>query len=205
MIVALEGLDNCGKTTITNLLNEYYKGKSIKIEISKEFLTPIGKILKEMVVNDDIDPTLKAYLFAADRYYRMKEIDYTEKKIYIFDRYVPSAMAYREAEGINLNWIRSINEIFPTPDLCFFIDITAKESIKRNTDTKFNIRYSEEYLNKVRECYLSYLEEYDMIYLDGNNKLEETMMEIVFYIDREIEKNDNKSKAVKVKGKVNGI
>ena len=68
-----------------------------------------------------LDPILKAYLFATDRYIRMKNItnDDFKEKIMLFDRYVPSALAYRMAEGVDKNWVANINSIFPKADLGF--------------------------------------------------------------------------------------
>ena len=43
------------------------------------------------------------------------------------------------AENIDKNWVKNINRIFREPDMIFYIDITPQESIRRNTDTKFNI------------------------------------------------------------------
>ena len=41
MIVIFEGLDNCGKTTLVQMLNKYYSSIEIETEISKEFETNI--------------------------------------------------------------------------------------------------------------------------------------------------------------------
>lgn len=122
-----------------------------------------------MAKEGTLDPILKTYLFATDRYIRMKKIskDDLKNKIILFDRYVPSAIAYRMAEGINKNWVTSINSVFPKADIGFFIDITSTESVKRNTDTKFNIISTSDHLDKVRESYLSILDENNLIYING--------------------------------------
>jgi|MGYP000068340438 dTMP kinase len=169
MLVIFEGLDNCGKTTLVQMIKEYYMKLDIPVEISKEFETNIGKELKQMAKAGTLDPILKAYLFATDRYIRMKNItnDDFKEKIMLFDRYVPSALAYRMAEGVDKNWVANINSIFPKADLGFFIDITPEESIRRNTDTKFNIKASAEHLAKVRNAYLSIINENNLIHVNG--------------------------------------
>ena len=95
-----------------------------------------------MAKEGTLDPILKAYLFATDRYIRMKNIDQEDlkNKIMLFDRYVPSALAYRMAEGVDKNWVTNINSVFPKADIGFFIDITPNESVNRNTNAKFNIK-----------------------------------------------------------------
>ncbi|MBS5103802.1 MAG: hypothetical protein KHZ04_03695 [Dorea sp.] len=109
-------------------------------DFTREFETNIGREIKEMSKAGVLDPVLKTYLFAADRYIRTKiyEEDYNSK-IILFDRYYQSALAYRMAENIDKNWVKNINRIFREPDMIFYIDITPQESIRRNTDTKFNI------------------------------------------------------------------
>lgn len=108
---------------------------------------------------------LKAYLFAT-RYIRMKNItnDDFKEKIMLFDRYVPSTLAYRA-------------------DLGFFIDITPEESIKRNTDTKINIKASAEHLAKVRNAYLSNINENNLIHVNGMQPIEYIFDEIISNIE----------------------
>lgn len=74
MIVIFEGLDNCGKTTLVQMLNKYYFSIEIETEILKEFETNIGKELKNMAKEGKLDPILKAYLFATDRYKNERNI-----------------------------------------------------------------------------------------------------------------------------------
>ena len=113
-------------------------------------------------------------------------------KIILFDRYVPSAIAYRMAEGINKNWIASINSVFPKADIGFFIDITPYESIKRNIDTKFNIKATPEHLDKVRRAYLSILEDNNLIYVNGMQPIENIFDEIIEKIEEFRIQNDRR-------------
>lgn len=194
MLVIFEGLDNCGKTTLVQMIEEYYSKLKIDAEVSKEFETNIGKELKKMAIEGTLDPVLKSYLFATDRYIRMKNImqEDLNNKIILFDRYVPSAIAYRMAEGLNKNWIASINSVFPKADIGFFIDITPYESIKRNIDTKFNIKATPEHLDKVRRAYLSILEENNLIYVNGMQPIENIFDEIIEKIEEFRIQNDRR-------------
>jgi dTMP kinase len=191
MLITFEGLDNFGKTTLVNKIKDYYLGLGVNVEISKEFETNIGIELKKMAIAGTLDPILKTFLFATDRYIRMKNIskDELNNKIILFDRYVPSAIAYRTAESVNKDWVESINSIFPKTDFGFFIDITPTESIKRNTDEKFNIKSSPEYLEKVREAYLSILDENKLIYINGMQSLDNIFDEVITKIEEYIKNN----------------
>lgn len=193
MLIIFEGLDNCGKTTLVKMLKDYYDKVGVETEISREFETNIGIELKKMAKEGKLDPIIKSYLFATDRYIRMKNLSQEDlqNKIMLFDRYVPSAIAYRMSEGIDKNWITNINSIFPKPDLGFFIDITPDESIKRNNDDKFNIKYTKEQLEKVRESYLSILDENNLIYINGMQPIERVFNDVVEKIE-EVRKNNGK-------------
>lgn len=196
MIVIFEGLDNCGKTTIITLLEKYYIENGIKVEISKEFKTPIGELLKELIVAKEADPILKTFLFAADRYYRMKDKIFNEDTLYLFDRYVPSAVAYRDAEGCNIDWVKEVNSIFPEPDLCFYIDISPEESIFRNSDLKFNIKYDKDFLLNAKKCYDRNLTGNTCVKIDGSKSIDEILDIIINSINNIID-FDQKDKAKK--------
>lgn len=194
MLVIFEGLDNCGKTTLVEMIKNYYLNIGVDAEISKEFETNIGRELKQMAKEGTLDPILKAYLFATDRYIRMKSIrlEDLKNKIMLFDRYVPSALAYRMAEGVNKDWVTNINLVFPKADIGFFIDITPNESVKRNTDTKFNIKATPEHLNKVRDAYLSILEENNLIYINGMQSIDKIFNEVIQKIEEFRKKNERR-------------
>lgn len=194
MLVIFEGLDNCGKTTLVQMIKDYYLRLGIDAEISKEFETNIGKELKKMAKEGTLDPILKAYLFATDRYIRMKNIRQEDlnNKIMLFDRYVPSALAYRMAEGVDKNWVTNINSVFPKADIGFFIDISPDESVNRNIETKFNIKATPEHLTKVRRAYLSILDEYNLIYINGMQPIENIFGEVIEKIEEFRKKNERR-------------
>lgn len=189
MIVIFEGLDNCGKTTLVSLLYDYYVKKGIAVEMSKEFETNIGIELKNMAKSGNLDSVIKSFLFATDRYIRMKNMNFNDNTIILFDRYVPSAIAYRMAEGIDKEWISALNSIFPKADIGFYIDISGEKSVSRNSDEKFNIKASKEHLNDVRNAYLSILEENNLIYIDGNQPQQIIFEQVVEKIN-EVRKTD---------------
>lgn len=175
MLIAFEGLDNSGKTIISERLSEELKLLGYDVGYDHEFETLIGKNILILNREGSLDPITKTFLFACDRHIRLKkytESDF-ENKIIIFDRYVPSAVAYRMAENIERSWVENVNSVFPVPDLTFYIDITADESIKRRTPNKQSLNYTEEELNKVREAYLSIFGDYNMVRVDGMRPFDE--------------------------------
>lgn len=185
MIIALEGIDNAGKTTLTELLMKEFLKLGKQVTISKELTTDVGKLIKSTIKRGKLTPVSKTFLFAADRQIRIEQLE-EEKRfngIVIFDRYLHSAVVYREAEGLEGSWVKEVNKNIPNSSISFYIDITAEESIKRNTDSKFNIHYSKEHLNKVRNAYLKYVEQGELIKIDGMKKTGDICHEIMCILE----------------------
>lgn len=169
MIIALEGIDNAGKTSVAQILEKKFIEKGKVTVVSKELTTSVGGLIKSSIKGEGLSPISKAFLFAADRQIRIESLYSHDsfEHVVIFDRYLYSAIAYREAEGLEGSWVKDLNKYVPPSDFNFYIDITAEESIRRNTDKKFNIHYDVEYLKRVRESYLRYVNCGELIKIDG--------------------------------------
>lgn len=180
MILVLEGIDNCGKTTISELLAQYFRGKGQSVYISKELTTNVGSLIKDTFKTSSLSPIMKTFLFAADRQLRLEEIAKDNKyDILIFDRYLYSAVAYREAEGIDGHWVQEVNKFIPPFDVGFYIDISPDESIRRNTNAKFNIHYTLEYLSCARNSYLREVDNGNLIMINGMCSSEDVYKQII--------------------------
>lgn len=186
MIIALEGIDNAGKTSIAEKLMSYFLGKGKQAIISKELTTRVGSTIKEGFKNEELSPISKAFLFAADRQIRIEQLkeELTDDKIIIFDRYIYSAVVYREAEGMEGNWVKEINRNVPQSDVCIYIDITPDESLRRNTDTKFNIHYTLEHLEKVRDAYHKYVNSGELMIIDGMRAIDDVLSDAIAVIEK---------------------
>ena len=104
---------------------------------------------------------------------------------------MPSAIAYRMADGIDKEWVQGINKNFPRHDLGFYIDITPDESIRRNTDQKFNIRYSYDHLARVRKAYKSILDEYSLEQIDGTQSINDIFKHIASKVNNKIKEKED--------------
>ena len=160
VLVNLEGIDGCGKSTQSKLLLEKLEGEGEKVIILKEpTKRPHGQKLwdvlhgKRKATNEEI-----LELFVLDRIQHVEEkiqpaLD--DGTVILMDRYYYSSMAYQVAGGIDVEEIRKKHVFAPKPDVVLIFDLpvsVALERVKGHSDAdEFE---KEEHLEKVREAYL---------------------------------------------------
>ena len=160
VLVNLEGIDGCGKSTQSKLLLEKLEGEGEKVIILKEpTKRQHGQKLWDMLhgkrkaTNEEI-----LELFVLDRKQHVEEkiepaLD--SGAVVLMDRYYYSSMAYQVAGGIDVEEIREKHEFAPKPDVVLIFDLpvsVALERVKGHSDAdEFE---KEEHLEKVREAYL---------------------------------------------------
>ena len=160
VLVNLEGIDGCGKSTQSKLLLEKLEGEGEKVIILKEpTKRPHGQKLwdvlhgKRKATNEEI-----LELFVLDRIQHVEEkiqpaLD--DGAVILMDRYYYSSMAYQVAGGIDVEEIREKHAFAPKPDIVLIFDLPvsiALERVKGHSDAdEFE---KEEHLEKVREAYL---------------------------------------------------
>jgi len=161
VLVNLEGIDGCGKSTQSKLLLEKLEGEGEKVIILKEpTKRPHGQKLWDMLhgkrkaTNEEI-----LELFVLDRKQHVEEkiqpaLD--DGTVILMDRYYYSSMAYQVAGGIDVEEIREKHVFAPKPDVVLIFDLpvsVALERVKGHSDAdEFE---KEEHLEKVREAYLN--------------------------------------------------
>ena len=186
MIIAFEGLDNSGKTTQAEIIQSYLTSYGKSAILSRELTTDVGILLKSSFNEKPYSALVKSYLFAADRQIRIEEIQLHknyQNSIIIFDRYKHSAIAYRESEGLDANWISIINKYVLPYDVGIYIDITPEESIRRNNDRKKNIHYDINQLRHIRDIYSHYVSEGELKLINGMLSINEITKQIINYIE----------------------
>ena len=160
VLLNLEGIDGCGKSTQSKLLLEKLEGEGEKVIILKEpTKRPHGQKLwdvlhgKRKATNEEI-----LELFVLDRIQHVEEkiqpaLD--DGTVVLMDRYYYSSMAYQVAGGIDVEEIREKHVFAPEPDVVLIFDLPVSIALERvkghsNAD-EFE---KEEHLEKVREAYL---------------------------------------------------
>ena len=194
MLVNLEGIDGCGKSTQSKLLLEKLEGEGEKVIILKEpTKRPHGQKLwdvlhgKRKATNEEI-----LELFVLDRIQHVEEkiqpaLD--DGTVILMDRYYYSSMAYQVAGGIDVEEIREKHVFAPKPDVVLIFDLpvsVALERVKGHSDAdEFE---KEEHLEKVRVAYLD-LENDPLVRIVDATRTPEEIFEDVWRLVSEV-RND---------------
>ncbi len=154
VLIALEGIDGCGKSTHAEKLAKWLKEKGEDVLHTKEpSKGPIGVLLRQYL-KMDAPPRVDALLFTADRSEHIQnEISpaLNEGKIVLCERYIYSTIAYQAAQGLDWDWLVDLNSFAPKPDLTILLDLRPDIAVKRTTTEE---KFEElEVLKKVNKNY----------------------------------------------------
>jgi dTMP kinase len=185
MYIVLEGIDGAGKSTQTELLDNWLKQEGYKTKkIVEPTTSDIGKLIRKELLDpeatNDANQQRLALLFAADRLTLKEEIADAKNSKEIFlisDRSFYSSICYQNSSSIDSKWVYEINHYTIRPDLTIILDLKPEESINRceKEETFENIPF----LQKTRENYLKLLEIEKNIYLlDASKSLEQVQEDI---------------------------
>jgi thymidylate kinase len=166
LFVAFEGLDSAGKTRLIGDLLQTFS-RVLPVHPSRELTTDIGRVTKSQI--SALDPIAKTLLFAADRQLRCRR-DLPQGAagaLFLADRWIYSAFAYRVAEDDSLrDYVRDVNRVFPRPDVTFLVQISPAESLRRSA-LRGGHAYPLEFLRRVSDQYARLAVEFAMVIVDG--------------------------------------
>jgi dTMP kinase len=191
VLIAIEGIDGSGKTTIARFLEEELKkiGYNVvrfKEPTDSEYGRKIKQILKERIVS----PKEELELFLKDR-----EVDVRdnilpalkEGKIVIMDRYYYSTIAYQGALGLDVEEIKKLNEKFPKPDLVIILDVSPETALKRIKAKRKPDRFEDlNYLRRVRDIFLSLRD--NVVVINAERELEDVKREVLKIVLKHLER-----------------
>ena len=184
MLINLEGIDGCGKSTQSQFLMGEFEKNNEKTILPKEPTNgKYGRKLWEML-SGKIEATTEEILelFVMDR---KEHVDQkinpalNEGKIVLMDRYYYSTMAYQAAAGIDVKRIRKDNEFAPKPDIVLVFDLPADLAMKRvRGHSVADVFEKEEHLEKVRKAYLNLEDDPLVRIIDATRTPEEIFDEV---------------------------
>jgi len=167
MFITFEGGEGSGKTTIINLLKEYFVSINRSVLVTRE---PGGTKISEKIrdilldpLNTEMNPYTESILFAASRTQHLKEVIEPALKnnmVVICDRFLDSSMAYQAyARELGEKFVKQVNclALKCEPDLTFFFNLDPKIGLKRieNRSKRDRLDQAElDFHEKVRQGYL---------------------------------------------------
>jgi dTMP kinase len=192
VFISFEGIEGSGKSTQIDLLESHLMELGYKVaKLREPGGTLMGEKIRDIFLQDTsekVDPITEAFLLYASR----KHLDqnFLREKInqgyiVIADRYSDATVAYQcFGKGLEKDFIDLIHNSsnLLTPNLTFYMDISAEMSRERISDREMDRMESEsvEFFDRVRQGYLQIASENPerVISLDANKSINELKDEI---------------------------
>lgn len=172
LMICIEGLDAIGKNTQAKKLAEKLDsfGRAAVIMSFPRYETTVGKAIRRHLVGElfvgevqsaggyalaDEDPLFFQALMLADKTDAAHEINHklVTGSIVICDRWIPSAICFGEADGLDAVWLRHIHEYLPQPDINILIDVPEEEALRRRPQLRDRYEKDREKQAAVRANY----------------------------------------------------
>lgn len=166
LFITFEGCEGSGKSTQSRLLHSYLRRKGWAVVYIREpGSTVIGEQIRKILLspkNKMMSSVCETLLYMASRIELVRMVikpALQQKKIVICDRFLDSTRVY-QGYGLNVNreMIEFVGQFATdnlTPDLTIFLDVAAREGLKRLGGKKDRIeKRSIIYHQRVRKGYL---------------------------------------------------
>lgn len=192
-LVAIEGIDRAGKSSIIKRLSSIFSDLKIPITICGEKKSPIKEFLHDNVLYT-LSPFLKTYFFAADLAWTYETIclpALLHNKLVLWDRYIDSEIVYRSVEyswsntDLNSDLVQEFYSPFIRPALTFYIDITVETSLARAGLEPRPEPYDEDFLRRIRLKYRSLVSQKGYIMINGEDPLNTVVGEVFSIIKKQ--------------------
>ena len=158
-LIAFEGLDQSGKQTQAErlLAASRHSGREAHFLSFPDYDTAIGAEIGRALHGDrDYAPDVMQLLYVANRYEFRRSIDgwLAGGALIVCDRYLASSIAYGEAQGVDPQWLATIQTYLPQPSLTLLLDIPPEASLARKQRDRDRYERDMELLARVRDSYL---------------------------------------------------
>lgn len=184
MIVVIEGGDQAGKLTQSTMLEKALKKRKIKVKLFHfpDYKTPIGKEIRQYLNGKrNFPPQVIHCLLAANRWEKLNEILAAQEKnsVLIMNRYYHSNLVYGIANGMKQKWLENLDAGLPKADLVILLDVTQKESFRRQTTHRDKFEKNEGFLRKISDIYRATAKKKHWKIIDASKSKEEVHAEIM--------------------------
>jgi len=191
MIIVIEGGDQAGKKTQTELLFKALKKRKIKTETFSfpDYSTPVGKeIAKYLNGKRKFPPQTIHCLLAANRWEKSNQIlqALSKNSVLIMNRYYQSNLVYGLANGMKQNWLENLDAGLPKADLVILLDVSQKESFHRKKTKRDKFEKNEKFLKKISKIYRDTAKKKRWKIINASQSKEEVHQEILKIFSKKI-------------------
>lgn len=206
IFITLEGPDGSGKSTIMDLIIDYFTEKNIDFISTREpGGTPIGEEIRHIILdekNQSMAPETEALLYAASRGQHVSEKilpALKAGKIVLCERFILSSLAYQGVgRGLGVEDVRMINDFAIKglrPDLTLFFHVDPLVTLERKTGEQGGDRLEKEgsiFHKRVYEGYMKLLDTFpsNIKTIDASKSVEEVFNQSVYHIENIIKKKE---------------
>jgi dTMP kinase len=162
-IIVLEGLDKSGKTTQAHLLQNYLNDRNpgqTELFSFPDYSTKIGEEIRSFLDGQvQYNAETKHMLLSANRWEKKENIlnALRSGKTIILNRYYQSNLVYGLANGLNFEWLSTLDKGMPKEAVTIVLDVSPRVSYLRSIANNFvldDFEKNREFLDKVRNNYL---------------------------------------------------
>jgi dTMP kinase len=173
MIIVIEGADQAGKKTQSQLLANALRKSKIKTKIFSfpDYTTPLGQEINKFLHGKRrFPPHVIHCLLAANRWEKLTEIQQAHQKnsVIIMNRYYQSNLVYGVANGLSLNWLQGLDEGLPKADLVIVLDVPQKVSFLRKKTKRDRFEKDTEFLAKISKTYKTLAKKFGWKIIDAS-------------------------------------
>ncbi|HXV67089.1 MAG TPA: dTMP kinase [Nitrosopumilaceae archaeon] len=184
MIIVIEGGDQAGKKTQSELLAKALKKRKLKTKLFSfpDYSTPIGNEINQYLHGKrKFPPQIIHCLLAANRWEKVHEIKKAvlENSIIIMNRYYQSNLIYGLINGLNQKWLEQLDEGLPKADLVIVLDVPQKESFRRKKSKRDKFEKNKDFSQKVSKTYKIIAKKKKWTLVDASQSKEEVHKSIL--------------------------
>lgn len=206
IFIALEGPDGSGKSTIMELIIQYFNEQNIDFISTREpGGTAIGEEIRHIILdkkNKNMAAETEALLYAASRGQHVHEkiLPALEAgKIVLSERFILSSLAYQGVgRGLGIEEVRMINDFAIKglrPDLTLFFHVDPILTLERKVSEEEGDRLEKEGSSFHKRVYSGYMELLDtysdnLQIIDASKSIEEVFSQSIVYIENIIKKRE---------------
>lgn len=135
LLVAIEGIDGAGKTTLAARLRADLAAQGVPVLCSKEPTQGVwGMRLRESAGQGRLSPAEEVEYLLKDRREHVEQLiapALARGECVILDRYYPSMVAYQGAAGVDEAELLAANSFAPVPDVLILLDLPPADGLAR--------------------------------------------------------------------------